>query len=233
MNSIRCPQCGLVNWASAEACKRCRVALQASYEYAAQAAMPVPTAPIGFQPPAVYNPYPSYADYWPGPAGYDTNPLELASRSSRFVASLIDDVCIIAVIIVSLLLLFIASSASGGQGQRDDTPFILFFVVMMLGILAIAIVQLYFLCKDGQTIGKKLLNIRIVKVETGENGGFTTNALMRGIVPNLIGSVPYIGPLFHLVDALFIFREDHRCIHDHLAGTCVIKKQPGFKPLLS
>jgi hypothetical protein len=29
--------------------------------------------------------------------------------------------------------------------------------------------------------------------------------------------------LFHLVDALYIFREDQRCLHDHIAGTRVVR----------
>src|SRR3954467_12051383 len=31
MNSMKCPQCGLVNWATAEACKRCRLPLNGAH----------------------------------------------------------------------------------------------------------------------------------------------------------------------------------------------------------
>ncbi len=37
--------------------------------------------------------------------------------------------------------------------------------------------------------------------------------------------VPFVGGLFALIDALFIFRKDHRCIHDHIAGTKVVQVQ--------
>jgi uncharacterized RDD family membrane protein YckC len=67
------------------------------------------------------------------------------------------------------------------------------------------------------------LGIKIVKFDTGQNGGFVPNVLLRSIVNGLIGSIPFIGALYALVDILFIFAEDRRCIHDHLAGTVVIK----------
>jgi hypothetical protein len=47
--------------------------------------------------------------------------------------------------------------------------------------------------------------------------------ILRGFIPGLIGAIPYIGPLFSLVNVLFIFREDYRCVHDHIAGTIVVQ----------
>jgi hypothetical protein len=37
--------------------------------------------------------------------------------------------------------------------------------------------------------------------------------------------VPYLGAIFHMVDCLTIFREDRRCLHDHIAGTRVVRYQ--------
>jgi hypothetical protein len=34
--------------------------------------------------------------------------------------------------------------------------------------------------------------------------------------------IPFIGNFVNLADALFIFGEEHRCLHDHIAGTKVI-----------
>ena len=74
------------------------------------------------------------------------------------------------------------------------------------------------LTKDGQTLGKHVLGIRIVKRDTGENGGFVRNVLLRFIFNRLLGIIP----LYGLVDILFIFRGDRRCIHDMIAGTQVV-----------
>ena len=97
--------------------------------------------------------------------------------------------------------------------------FIYFAVLVGIACLALVILQLVFLAKDGQSLGKKVLKIRIVKYDTGKNGGFVTNVLLRTWLNGLISIVPFYG----LVDTLFIFREDKRCIHDLLAGTSVVK----------
>jgi hypothetical protein len=46
--------------------------------------------------------------------------------------------------------------------------------------------------------------------------------LQRYVSQWLMGMVPVIGILLRLADVLAIFREDKRCIHDHLAKTKVI-----------
>jgi len=38
-----------------------------------------------------------------------------------------------------------------------------------------------------------------------------------------VSLIPYAGSFVALLDVLFIFRRDQRCIHDHLAGTVVVK----------
>jgi uncharacterized RDD family membrane protein YckC len=35
--------------------------------------------------------------------------------------------------------------------------------------------------------------------------------------------VPFVGVLFWFVDNCFIFRDDHRCLHDLMGGTKVVK----------
>lgn len=123
----------------------------------------------------------------------------LAGLGSRLMAAIIDSAIVVAVYLVGLLM---------------DAP-----VFMILGVVAIGIYQMYLLSTLGQTIGKKVLNIRIVKIDSGENGGFMTNVGMRLVLSGLLGIIP----LYSLVDVLFIFRADRRCIHDMIAGTRVIE----------
>ena len=85
-------------------------------------------------------------------------------------------------------------------------------------VLAVTLVyQINLLSTQGQNLGKKVVNIRIVKVNTCVNGGFATNVLLRMILNGVLGIIPFYG----LVDILLIFRRDHRCIHDFIAGTHV------------
>ena len=58
--------------------------------------------------------------------------------------------------------------------------------------------------------------------ETNENGGFVKNVILRYFVPSLINSVTF--SVFYIVDILFIFGEERKCVHDKIAKTKVIKK---------
>ena len=120
-----------------------------------------------------------------------------ASRISRLGAALIDGLIAGA----AFLMLIYVSPEFG-----------------LLLLLAVLIVQAVLLTRDGQSLGKKVLDIRIVVYRTGDNGGFVPNVLLRVVVNGLLGFIP----LYGLIDILFIFRKDRRCIHDLIAGTVVV-----------
>jgi uncharacterized RDD family membrane protein YckC len=128
----------------------------------------------------------------------------LASVGSRFLARLIDCMCILAIGLVSLLIFVV----------NEWLP-IIFFIIGCMGYI---ILQAYLLTVLGQSIGKKVMNIKIVKYDTGLNSGFVTNFLIREFLNELIGMIPF----YELIDALFIFSDNNRCIHDRLANTIVI-----------
>jgi uncharacterized RDD family membrane protein YckC len=91
------------------------------------------------------------------------------------------------------------------------------------GGLALAVVQIWMLTTSGQTLGKRVLGIRIVRLGDDSNPGFVRAFLLRMVVPGLIGMLPLVGLCFTIVDALFIFRADRRCIHDLIADTKVVR----------
>lgn len=127
---------------------------------------------------------------------------EEADRMTRLNARLIDSFAVGAPYLLTLF--------SGGGA-------IAFIGIM--AILGIVAYQIYLLHTEGQTIGKRAANIRIVEVDSGENGGFVRNFLLREFVNGLLAFIPF----YAIVDILFIFRDDQRCIHDHIAGTKVVK----------
>lgn len=80
----------------------------------------------------------------------------------------------------------------------------------------------YLLVTRGQSIGKLIVKTKIVNLD--EEVPSSTSILgKRYIIPGLISYIPIAGQIFALVNTLFIFRKDKRCLHDHIAGTCVIK----------
>lgn len=136
----------------------------------------------------------------------NTRSVELASRGSRLGAAVLD------------MLVLVVPLAIAIFGATEDSPALA--VLGGLATLGVLVYQIVLLSKAGQTLGKRWLDIRIVKVDTGENGGFVTNFLLRGLVNGLLGIIPPYGP----IDTLFIFREDRRCIHDFIAGTRVVRR---------
>jgi uncharacterized RDD family membrane protein YckC len=175
-------------------------------------------------PLAAPNPYaPPSSEGLKTPAEVDH--LELADRGTRLGAALIEG--LIFTIAASPLILAIAMSdqnlKAGGSAEMRN------IALMSLGallVLAVGIYQLVILSTRGQSIGKRILGIRIVSCEDGRNPGGVKTILLRGFLPGLITNIPLIGFIFSLADTCFIFREDRRCIHDHMAGTQVVNGHP-------
>ena len=141
----------------------------------------------------------------------------LASRWSRLGASIIDGL-IMALAIVPITLLI------GGLGALSGEEPLSFGVNIILGLLSIVVfvgINYKLLVSKGQTIGKKLVNIKIVDMN-GEKPDFNDHLVKRYAVYFLPSQVPIIGGLFQLVNILFIFRGDKRCIHDLAGNTQVV-----------
>ena len=149
--------------------------------------------------------------------------LELAGRWERLGAQVVDGViaCVVALPGLGLVL------AAGGFKQDTDrsNPALLYSGIGLLCLmfLALVAVQIYLLSAHGQTLGKKLLGVKIVNFADEANPGFVKAFLLRAFVNGVIGAIPLIGGAYSLVDICFIFRDDRRCLHDLIAGTKVVK----------
>lgn len=141
--------------------------------------------------------------------------MELAERQTRLWAALVDRLIILPVIVASAVVLPYATRKGGGSLLG-----LLFAVLLFCGVGGY---QLWLLHSEGQTIGKRMMGIKIVLTKDLSNGGFVVNVLMRGLIPWVITMVPGLGILFAIADPAFIFRDDRLCLHDRIAGTCVIK----------
>ncbi|OAM91718.1 RDD family protein [Termitidicoccus mucosus] len=81
------------------------------------------------------------------------------------------------------------------------------------------VIQGWMQAARGQSIGKSLLRLRIVpSTSDDEPPGFVTGVIVRWLLMWLF----YLFPVVALVDFFFLFRDDRRCLHDHLADTRVI-----------
>lgn len=146
-------------------------------------------------------------------------PLVLAPRGTRLGASFIDGVLALGI----LLPIQYAAGVFEGLAQGAKQTPLQTVLWSMGGLVLFVLLHGYFLKQNGQTIGKRLLRIRIASVEDGSTPPLDRLLLWRVLPTQLVVLVPYVGPLAMLVDAFFIFRPDHRCVHDHLARTIVVR----------
>lgn len=138
----------------------------------------------------------------------------LAGRGARLAAVLIDYLCMVAVSIPGFagFLYIEMPGADTAAGELVTLAF-----VMGLGILSV--VQGIYIVRDGQTLGKKMMKIRIVDHVDGSIPRWPRILGMRYVLNMALRQIPF----YFLVDAVLIFGEEQRCIHDHLAGTKVIE----------
>lgn len=138
--------------------------------------------------------------------------MKLASRLERLWAALIDGA------LISPLML---SSTYYRQGYNLPR-----YIDYMLAayFICIVVVQAVMLSRSGQSIGKRLRNMKIVRLSDGKNGGFKTNVLKRYVILFVVSLIPIIGTtIFIIFDPIIIFGKYRRCLHDFIAGTHVVK----------
>lgn len=141
---------------------------------------------------------------------------ELAGRGTRLGAILLDNLFALLALVPGGVA-FVGAADSYGNDGMGAALFLL--VAGLLGFLGI---QIYLLVQNGQTIGKRTVGIRIVDYNDGTLLGAGRILGMRGVLPGVIASIPYVGWIFALADALFIFGEERRCIHDYMAQSKVV-----------
>ena len=140
----------------------------------------------------------------PAPGG------ELAERAQRLRAAVID--------YLVYLIAFGAGGITFAVTRRAPPAFALGSLVYVGLIVWNAVL----LARHGQTVGKKVVGIRIVRSD-GSDATFARLFWLRAVLVWVISALPTVGTLFWLVDCLFIFRNDRRCLHDLMADTIVVE----------
>lgn len=146
---------------------------------------------------------------------------ELAGRGTRFGAAFLDGI-ILLVIIVPLMYLggyWKAAMSAAQAGQQVSIGLTLTWAAV--GFLVFVLVQGFPLHASGQTWGKRVTSIKIVDLD-GNKPALGRLLGLRYLPVQLVTNVPLVGPLVALVNVLLIFRADHRCGHDLIAGTRVV-----------
>jgi uncharacterized RDD family membrane protein YckC len=141
----------------------------------------------------------------------------LASKRSRLWAFIVDmTMCGLICFAWSRWIMHVSSNdaSSDNIGYNLIQGIVSFFFFVLING--------YFMIKNGQTIGKMALKIRIVTT-SGDIPLPIPLIVLRYASVWLITAIPVLGVIFWLTDTLFIYRPDRRCIHDLIAGTMVVK----------
>ncbi|ORF14268.1 hypothetical protein BGI01_04205 [Snodgrassella alvi] len=134
------------------------------------------------------------------------------------------------------------------QQESESIDEIAFYIFMLIFLTPFFILQLIMMSKAGQSIGKYLLKIKVIKLD-GRNPGFVGTVLIREIMFYTISGIfsylliefyiyllnvdmlavlilnPVYGYLIPLFCLVMLFRVDtnRRTLQDYLAKTIVIK----------
>jgi uncharacterized RDD family membrane protein YckC len=151
--------------------------------------------------------------------------MQLAGRGARFGAAVLDTLG--SALTVLPLFIGINFEALATAATANDSAG-MFAAFSMLGLGIFAVVGLiwlganvYLVATNAQTVGKRLIGIKVVCTD-GTRAGFARIFWLRNVVNLLPSLIPIVGNFYGLIDSLCIFHESRRCIHDRIAGTIVV-----------
>ncbi|MEJ2131726.1 MAG: RDD family protein [Gammaproteobacteria bacterium] len=141
----------------------------------------------------------------------------LASRGARMLGAGVDA-------LIGGVIAFLVYVVSGYWDDvlANDLSYAEMLGFSVLGFVTFFLVHGYALAHRGQTLGKMVAGTQIVDYQTDELLPLRKLAAQRYLPIVAVASIPFVGNLLAVVNVLFIFRRDRRCVHDHIAGSKVV-----------
>ena len=151
-------------------------------------------------------------------ADVETGTGSLAGRGTRLIAIIVDG------LILGAIFGLLAWLTPVNIFMPGDTGGLVMILLrnLVVGFIAYMLVNGYLLHTQGQTVGKMLFKIRVVRSD-GSKATLLRLAGLRYLVNTMITLIPVAGGIYALVDALMIFRDSRKCLHDNIADTIVVK----------
>ena len=167
----------------------------------------------------------------------------IAGAGDRILAALLNQLFTFLILLIPFAGLIVFAIKNEGRivGSEEIVGLLLgmtSFWVGLAGILVYTVVQIYYMSRDGQSLGKKIMRIRVLKTD-GRNPGFVGTVLVReiawsvlvAIIAAVIGlavgdngenAINLLAFLANFV-LLFMVKRDRRTLYDILADTVVVK----------
>jgi uncharacterized RDD family membrane protein YckC len=134
---------------------------------------------------------------------------QYAGIGRRFVASVIDG------LIVGIISAVLSLPTTYMANQQSVQPMGL--MLQILSYVLGAVYYVYFIGKSGQTLGKKAMGVKVVKLETGVHPDYV-GAFLREVVGKILSSIVFgLGYLWAVWD------DKKQTWHDKIAGTIVVR----------
>lgn len=144
-------------------------------------------------------------------------PVEPAGRGIRFGAAMIDGI-IFTVAYVPLVIAIMAQQSATFDPSVLTSMWGLLSIALLIGLFVITAILVH---RNGQTIGKKLVGIKVVRSD-GSRASLRRILLLRNVVNGIPSAIPLLGYAYVLVDHLLIFGDKRQCLHDKIADTIVV-----------
>ena len=142
-----------------------------------------------------------------------------ADRIIRLGAALLDGVIFGALVYLPFFLGFLMATSTSGASR--GIGFLMAIAFGLVGLAVWAWFTIKYVRANGQSIGKRMLGIKVVRVD-GSAVSLGRIFWLRNVVNSLVGVIPIIGVIYGIADTLFIFTDSRQCLHDKLADTIVI-----------
>lgn len=144
----------------------------------------------------------------------------IGDRGKRLLAHIIDNLVVIGPTMVAVFAWvgLTASRERATGGRAGDEAVFVMFAAMGLGLLVGLAVQIAMQAKYAQSVGKRLLGLKVVRVD-GTACELWRLILLRNVALHALAQLcGFVG----IIDALMIFSAEQRCLHDLMADTVVI-----------
>jgi uncharacterized RDD family membrane protein YckC len=143
-----------------------------------------------------------------------------ADRVARFCAALLDGLAVAVIVYAPAFAgaLILGAAAPGTESGASSGALIGGLGLGVVGFAVWCAMTVKYVKQNGQTIGKKLVGIKVVRTD-GAPATLGRIFWLRNLVNGLICVIPFYG----LLDLLFIFGESRQCLHDKIADTIVVK----------
>jgi uncharacterized RDD family membrane protein YckC len=142
----------------------------------------------------------------------------------RLLATTID---FILVPVCALLIMLVTGALEHAEDYAGDYQVPV--RILLLGVSSYLLLNGWLLYRRSQTVGKLLLGVKIISAQSSAAPALWKLLCVRALFFPLLylviffGLVPWL-VLLPLVDVIFIFGKQRRCLHDYAAGTLVVAK---------